>query len=145
MSFDIHHTRFGQLPNLPAESLLFGAPAPNATGRVVDLNGNPTIAFVLKRQSDSTSFHLGAEHTFIFSEPMMMGMRTLSLRGGAFNEKDLGPYSNDAARNLPGIDTRDTHYTVGLGTTFGEHVQVDLGAEFSEDTDNVVLSAIYRF
>src|SRR5204862_5485830 len=29
VSFDIHHTRFGQLPNLPAESLLFGAPAPN--------------------------------------------------------------------------------------------------------------------
>ena len=147
VSFDIHHTRFGQLPALPSQSLLFGFLAPNA--RVDEFipatPDTPAVRITsVKRLSDSTSYHLGAEHTFILGESMM-GMKTLSVRGGVFNEKDLGTYSDDATRNLPGIDTRDTHSTVGIGSTFGDHVQVDIGAEFSKDTDNIVLSGIYRF
>ena len=141
VSFDIHHTRFSQLPPLPAESLLFGTAAPNATVTTV---GNQRITSI-KPQSNSTSYHLGVEHVFVFAEPMMMGMNSLALRGGTFNEKDLGTYSDEVRRNLPGVDTRDQHYTVGLGTTFGQHIQFDIGAEFSDDTDNIVLSGIYRF
>jgi long-subunit fatty acid transport protein len=141
VSLDGHYTRFSQLAPLPAESLIFGNAAPNAF-----LAGTaPNQFLALPRQSDSLTWHFGVEHTFIFSEPMMMGMKTLAVRGGVFNQKDLGPYNNDTVRDLPGVDTKDTHYTVGLGSTFGPHVQVDLGAEFSKATDNIVLSAIYRF
>jgi long-subunit fatty acid transport protein len=141
LSFDIHHTRFSQLPAQPGASLIFGSAAPNAFS-VVGPNNNTFLA--VDQLSNSTTYHFGVEHTFVFSEAMM-GMRTLALRGGVFNEKDLGTYSDDETRGLDGVDNRDTHYTVGIGSTFGDHIQVDLGAEFSDDTDNIVLSGIYRF
>ena len=141
LSFDIHHTRYSQLPAQPGSSLIFGQPAPNAFV-VIDADDNES--FAVNRLSNSTSYHFGVEHTFVFSEAMM-GMRTLAVRAGVFNEKDLGTYSDDEARGLNGIDNRDNHFTVGLGSTFGDHIQVDLGAEFSDDTDNIVLSGIYRF
>jgi len=140
VSFDVHQTRYSQLPPLPAASLIFGSPAPDAVN--VGTAQNPI--YTVGRLDNSTTFHLGAEHSWLFAGDKMMGLRTLTLRGGVFNEDDLGPYNNEG--NLEGTDTKDTHFTIGLGGTFNDNkFQVDLAAEFSEDTDNIVLSAIYRF
>ena len=64
-------------------------------------------------------------------------MTTFSLRGGAFTDDDHNGTTL--------IDGDETHATIGLGATFGNHLQVDLAAEFSDDVDNFVVSAIYRF
>ena len=64
-------------------------------------------------------------------------MTTLSLRGGAFTDDD---HDGTAL-----IDGDETHGTLGIGATFGNHVQIDFAAEFSDNVDNFVLSGIYRF
>jgi hypothetical protein len=87
---------------------------------------------------DETSWHLGAERVFVFDQPVM-GMQTLALRGGVFTDPRKGGYSGQ------GAISGEPHYTIGIGGNFGEHVQIDLAGEFSPDTDNVVLSGIYRF
>lgn len=144
-SLDAHYVRYHELPPLPSVSLLFANAAPGAQ---TDANG----AIVPVKLSDALTYHFGAERVFIFDKGMALGLNSLALRAGIFNEKDTGGYgltgydrTTLARSDFDAIDTADTHYTVGLGTTFGQHVQVDLAAEFSNDTDNVVLSAIYRF
>lgn len=148
-SFDAHYVRYHELPPLTPASLLFGNLAPGAT--TVTTPGG-TLGQPIKL-SDTLTYHLGAERVFVFENSGMMGLNSLALRAGVFNEKDNGGYGNPtnipnssfAHTDLDAIDTADVHYTVGLGTTWGQHVQVDVAAEFSDDTDNVVLSAIYRF
>jgi hypothetical protein len=151
-ALDAHYVRYHELPPLPSTSLLFGNPAPGAT-LITTPDGVVAVPIQL---NDAMSFHFGVERVFVFEQGMMMGMNSLALRAGVFNEKDLGgynrpsgpprvPLSTFAPSDRQVFDTRDTHYTVGVGSTFGQHVQVDLAAEFSKDTDNLVLSAIYRF
>ncbi len=127
VALDMHRTRFGKLPDLPGISAIFGLPAPGAQGP-----GNRV------HLGDETSWHLGAERVFVFDQPVM-GMQTLALRGGVFTDPRKGGYAGT------GAVSGEPHYTVGIGGNFGEHVQIDLAGEFSPDTDNVVLSGIYRF
>lgn len=82
-----------------------------------------------------TVLHLGVEKTFLFDAPVM-GMKLLSVRAGGFTDPDHDSYR--------ALDTDDTHYTFGLGTVFGERLQVDLGAEFSDRVDAVVMSGVYH-
>lgn len=149
MSLDAHYVRYHELPPLPSASLLFGNPAPGATAMTGP--GGTSVVTPL-RLSDALTWHFGVERAFVFDKGMMLGLNTLALRAGVFNEKDTGGYgllgvdrATLARSDIDGINTSDTHYTVGIGSTFGQHVQVDLAAEFSNDTDNLVLSAIYRF
>lgn len=82
------------------------------------------------------SVHFGAEKTILFQKPIL-GMNLLSIRAGGFSDPDHDGYSD--------LDTGDTHYTFGLGTVFAEHLQLDLGAEWSDRVNAVVMSAVYHF
>jgi len=83
---------------------------------------------------DGTTFHLGTEKVFVLESN-----NTFSIRAGVFTIED---HDGNAT-----IDSSDTAFTVGLGTTFGSmsQFQVDLGASFSDATNNIILSGIYRF
>jgi long-chain fatty acid transport protein len=87
--------------------------------------------------SDAWTYHFGVEKVFPLSGDGFLSMTTLSLRGGAFTDDDHNGTTL--------IDGDQTHATLGIGATFGNHVQIDMAAEFSDNVDNVVLSAIYRF
>jgi long-subunit fatty acid transport protein len=83
---------------------------------------------------DGTTYHLGVEKVFVLANN-----NTFSIRGGAFTIED---HDGNAT-----VDSSDTAFTVGLGTTFGSmgQFQMDLGASFSDATNNIILSGIYRF
>lgn len=83
---------------------------------------------------DATTFHLGTEKVFILESN-----NTISIRAGAFTMAD---HDGNAT-----VDSDDTAFTVGIGTTFGSisQFQMDLGASFSDKTNNIILSGIYRF
>jgi long-subunit fatty acid transport protein len=133
IAVDVHHVRFSELPPLPGASLIFGTPA---AGSTVVTQPNGSTATLGPALGDETTYHLGVERVFLFEQPVM-GMQTLALRAGTFNENGQGGYTD--------LDREDQHFTVGLGTNFGESIQVDVAAEFSDDVDNFVLSGIYRF
>lgn len=82
------------------------------------------------------SVHLGAEKTFLFEKPIL-GMNLLSIRAGGFSDPDHDSYAD--------LDSGDTHYTFGLGTVIAEHLQLDLGGEWSDRVNAVVMSAVYHF
>jgi hypothetical protein len=88
------------------------------------------------RPSAEVNVHAGVEKTFLFDQPVL-GMGLLSVRAGAFNDRDHDGYA--------AIRSNEVHYTFGLGTVFGENFQVDLAGEWSDKIDNVVLSGVYRF
>jgi len=83
---------------------------------------------------DATTFHIGTEKVFVLDNN-----NTFSIRAGAFTIED---HDGNAT-----IDSGDTAFTVGMGTTFGSmsQFQLDLGASFSDATNNIILSGIYRF
>ena len=60
-------------------------------------------------------------------------------------------FTVDDHDGIVAMDTDDTVWTLGIGTTWGKNelgakvFQVDLGASFADDTTNVVLSGILRF
>lgn len=122
VSAQVDRVDYGKLPNGSPNGFLFAA----TTNVRADLDplGKETI------------FHLGVEKTILFDAPVM-GMKLLSVRLGGFTDPDHDGYR--------ALKTRDTHYTFGLGTVFGEKLQIDLGAEFSDRTDAVVASAVYHF
>jgi hypothetical protein len=134
LALDVHHVRYSDLPPLSGFSLLAGIPAAGSVVLPGPPGGRPRVAG--PRLGDENTYHLGVERVFIFEAPVM-SMQTLALRAGTFNENGSGGYTD--------LDREDQHWTVGLGTNFGERVQVDLAAEFSDDVDNIVLSGIYRF
>jgi len=89
--------------------------------------------------NDETVFSLGVEKFFTFQSGIL---RTIALRGGAFNVKD---HDGNAL-----TDTDETVWTVGLGSTWGAYggdkaFQLDIAASFADDTTNVILSGIFRF
>lgn len=93
-----------------------------------------------ERIKDETSFHLGAEK--VFRRPGEF-ISSLTLRGGAFTIED-----HDGAVD---IDSSDTVLTAGIGVVVGgddrghKQFQLDLGASFGDNTQNIILSGIYRF
>ncbi len=82
------------------------------------------------------SVHFGTEKIFLFDK-QMMGMRLLSIRAGGFTDPDHDSYAN--------LKTGDTHYTFDLGTVVAEHLQLDLGAEWSNRVNAAVMSCVYHF
>ncbi len=66
-----------------------------------------------------------------------MNMNVLTVRGGGFTDDD---HDGSGA-----IDSDDTHAVIGVGAVFGESLQMDFAADFSDQVDNFVVSAIYRF
>ena len=92
---------------------------------------------ITEKISDAWTYHFGVEKVFPLSGDGFLSMTTLSLRGGAFTDDDHN--------GTELIDGDETHITIGLGATFGNHIQLDVAAEFSDNVDNLVLSGIYRF
>ncbi len=122
ISAQLDRVDYGKLPDGSPTGFLFGRTQNPGTG--ISSLGTESV------------FHLGAEKTFLFDTPTL-GMKLLSVRFGGFTDPDHDSYR--------ALDTDDTHYTFGLGTVFGEKLQVDLGAEFSDRVDAVVASAVYHF
>ncbi len=122
ISAQLDRVDYGKLPDGSPTGFLFGSTQNPGTG--ISSLGTESV------------FHLGAEKTFLFDAPTL-GMKLLSVRFGGFTDPDHDSYR--------ALDTDDTHYTFGLGTVFGEKLQVDLGAEFSDRVDAVVASAVYHF
>lgn len=118
LSLQIDHIQYGDLPAPSATSLIFNTPAPVET------------------ISSEMSIHAGVEKTFLFESPKL-GLNLLSVRAGVFSDRDHDGYSD--------LQSRDNHYTFGIGTVIAEDFQIDLGAELSDKVDNLVLSAVYRF
>lgn len=122
LSLQVDRIDYGKLPNGTPTGFLFGA----FQGESAEID---SLGY-------ETSVHVGAEKTFLFDAPML-GLKLLSVRAGGFTDPDHDSYA--------ALKTRDTHYTFGLGTVIAEHLQVDLGAEWSDRVDAVVMSGVYHF
>jgi long-subunit fatty acid transport protein len=98
----------------------------------VDINGGASV--LTEKIDDETTFHVGVEKVFVLESN-----NTFTVRGGAFTVEDHD--------GIASIDSGDTVITVGVGTTFGSQgqFQMDLGASFADNSDNIILSGIYRF
>lgn len=143
VSFDANYFSYSDLTPTRGRTLGFefpvdGSPIELLVVRPDESVGSVTADFTVndvEEIDDDFTFHFGAEKVFVFDNAFL---NVFSLRAGAFTSPD-----RDGVRIL---DTEDTHFTVGIGgVLFDQKLQVDLAAEFSERTDNVVLSGIYRF
>jgi len=121
VSFDVNRIGYGD--TTPIRTI--------TQGLGLDVNSDGQLTEEIK---DGTTFHVGVEKVFV-----LQSNNTFSIRGGAFTIED-----HDGIKN---IDSSDTAFTVGIGTTFGSmsQFQMDLGASFSDATNNIILSGIYRF
>ena len=101
---------------------------------------------------DGTEVRLGAEYTFATTHPF-------SLRAGVWSEPahelvyhgvppnftppGQGPEAN-AVTFSSGRKDSLTHYSIGAGMAFSKF-QIDLGADFSDISDTVSASGVFRF
>ncbi len=101
---------------------------------------------------DGTEIRLGAEYTFATTHPF-------SIRGGVwrdpahelfyhgtppnFDPSTQSPIAN-AATFSSGRSGSQTHYAFGMGVAFNKF-QIDLGADFSDSSDTVSMSGVFRF
>jgi len=95
---------------------------------------------------DADIFRFGVERLF------SVGGGALTLRGGYFNSPDnkiaMTSFSTDARENSVYLDAfsggeDENHYTAGV--SYGKkHSVVDIGADFSSDSQQIVVSYIYR-
>ncbi len=122
VSAQVDRVDYGNLPNGTPRGFLFGGTQDDSAE--IDPLGKETIV------------HLGAEKTFLFDAPVL-GLKLLSVRAGGFTDPDHDSYA--------ALKTKDTHYTFGLGTVIAERLQIDLGAEWSDRVDAVVMSGVYHF
>jgi hypothetical protein len=89
---------------------------------------------------DDEELHLGAEYVFLGTTPVT------ALRLGVWLDPDHAPHfaesgsAYERALLPPGDD--EIHFAIGLGLAF-RHLQIDLGADFSDLVHTVALSAIY--
>lgn len=122
ISFDINRIGYADVTPVRNFTQGFGA----------DINSGPIQ--LTEDIDDETTFHLGAEKVFVLESN-----NTISIRAGAFTIAD---HDGNAT-----IDSDDTAFTVGVGTTFGSlsQFQLDFGASFADNTNNYILSGIYRF
>jgi long-subunit fatty acid transport protein len=139
LSLDLNNVAYDDLTPTRPVTYGFEFDLNNLTDRA--LFNDPSIVNlqgpVVEEIDDAWTFHFGVEKVFPLSGDGFLSMTTLSLRGGAFTDEDHD--------GVALIDGDDTHITMGVGATFGNHVQIDLAAEFSDAVDNLVLSGIYRF
>lgn len=122
ISFDLN--RIGYSDTTPIRNLTQGFGA--------DINSG--VIQLTEEIKDANTFHLGAEKVFVLESN-----NTVSIRGGVFTIED---HDGNAT-----VDSDDTAFTLGIGTTFGSQsqFQLDLGASFSDASNNYILSGIYRF
>ncbi|MGR0481925.1 MAG: OmpP1/FadL family transporter [Candidatus Electronema sp. V4] len=79
---------------------------------------------------DGLIVRFGAEKSFVAANDLIW-----QLRGGLFRVPDHDGFQ--------AIDSDQMHYTLGGGAIWGRQIRADLGASFSEDTFNSVLSLTY--
>jgi long-chain fatty acid transport protein len=104
------------------------------------------------RLDDGTEVRLGAEYTFATTHPF-------SLRAGVWRDPahelvyrgavpNFDPATQDPTANAAtfsaGRTSSETHYAVGAGMAFS-NFQIDLGADFSDTSDTVSMSGVFRF
>jgi long-chain fatty acid transport protein len=90
---------------------------------------------------DANELHLGVEFVFLATSPL------IAIRGGIWHDPDhrfryLGNDPFSQAIYQQGEDI--LHVTMGVGVVFNA-VQIDLGADLSQNSDVFTLSAIYSF
>ncbi|MEM9302128.1 MAG: outer membrane protein transport protein [Pseudomonadota bacterium] len=130
LSLDINKISYGDLTQPRDSTLGFEFPVDGTA-----FGDPPIILDDIERIEDEWTFHFGAEKVFLLDGDLF---NLITVRAGAFTEAD-----RDGTRLL---DTDDTHFTVGLGVTLLDfNLQFDIAADFSDRTDNIVASAIYRF
>ncbi len=91
---------------------------------------------------DGNEFHFGVEYVFL------PGGQPLAIRVGTWRDPDHsiryeGIDVADRALFRGGSD--DTHYSMGLGRSFGKHFQIDAAVDLADRIDTTSLSAILRF
>jgi long-subunit fatty acid transport protein len=121
VSFDINDIGYSDLTPVRRFTQGFGT----------DVNSNGQLTEDI---GDETAFHLGVEKVFVLESN-----NTFTVRGGVFTIED---HDGNAT-----LDTGDTVISLGVGATFGSQgqFQMDLGASFGDQSDNIILSGIYRF
>lgn len=116
---------------------------------------DPLTELAPLKLDDGTEIRLGAEYTFATTHPF-------SIRGGVWRDPahelvyrgtppnfDTGPDSTaipaiDSATFSSGRSSSQTHYAIGMGVAFNQF-QIDLGADFSDTSDTVSMSGVFRF
>ena len=101
--------------------------------------GHATVAVELERLSgvdDRTRLHLGGEWAFLSARPL------IALRAGMWHDPSDG-FAVDITDRLS-VDDGETHVAAGIGAAL-KRFQIDLGADFSERSTIVSISAIVTF
>lgn len=117
------------------------------------LGSDPATELDPLKLDDGTEVHLGTEYTFATTYPF-------SIRVGAWHDPahEMVYQGTPADTNFsdptafPPVNAAtfsagrgsQTHYTIGAGMAFS-NFQIDLGADFSDTSDMVSLSGVYRF
>jgi long-subunit fatty acid transport protein len=102
---------------------------------------SPLVDTSMAAIDDANELHLGAEYVFLKSSPL------IAIRGGVWRDPDhrfryIGDDVFEQALYQQGEDL--LHVTAGVGIAFTKF-QIDLGADLSQNSDVVALSAIYSF
>jgi long-subunit fatty acid transport protein len=126
--FEAKYVRYSQLKhNFAANRLYYGSLTPDSSYDIDDI----------------VELHFGTEYVLSAIKDI-----PIALRAGLFYEPshDL-EYSGSDPIQRGMFDGGDDlmHFTVGTGAVFYNHFQVDLGADFNEDGQNVTLSMVYQF
>ncbi len=89
---------------------------------------------------DDAELRLGAEYVFLGTTPVT------ALRLGVWHDPDHTPHFDESAdlveRALLPRRGDEIHFAIGVGLAF-RHLQIDVGADFSDLVDTASLSAIY--
>jgi len=97
---------------------------------------------------DQTNIHFGSEAVF----PLKNKQAAVILRAGTHQDKDsrlrsdfaTGGFGLGSNENFPGRED-EVHYSLGLGFVFGNNLQIDTAADFSDLGTEGVVSMIYKF
>ncbi|MEM9302127.1 MAG: outer membrane protein transport protein [Pseudomonadota bacterium] len=129
-SLDINKTSYGDLAQPRSRTLGFEFPVDGTP-----FGDPPTTILDVEPIEDEWTINFGAEKVFFLDSDLF---NLFTVRAGAFTDED-----RDGTTLL---DTDDTHITAGLGLVLLDYkLQIDVAADFSDRTDNIVLSAIYKF
>ena len=90
---------------------------------------------------DANELHLGVEYVFLKTTPL------IAVRGGLWHDPDhrFRSHSDDPFARAIYPQGKDTlHIAVGVGVAF-KRLQVDIGADFSDEVDQFAVSGIFGF
>ena len=115
-------------------------------------DSDPATGLDPLKLDDGTEVRLGAEYTFATTRPFSLRAgvwrdpaHELVYRGNPpnFDPATQNPEAN-AATFSSGRKGSQTHYAIGAGIAFSKF-QIDLGADFSDTSDTVSASGVFRF